>query len=254
MNKVAALIGYRLFIKSVKSEYSNMALSYLWNFAEPISLAIIFAILRSGNILQVSESSYPFFLYLLTGLFPFQLFFSHVQRCNNSTEAYSDLLNQINIPPISIIYAAYFHWLFDSLFVGIVISISCIMFSLNSFIYLPFAFLYLQLFGLLAIGIGSFAAPFNAIYKDISKIISLTLRPLMFASPIFYIAYDSDILNKFNQFNPIAIFLANYRAMTLDSSMFSWNSFITFVLICGFFISLGTWFFIKALPKLNTKI
>lgn len=231
-----------------------MALSYLWNFAEPISLAVIFAILRSGNILVVSESSYPFFLYLLTGLFPFQLFFTHVQRSANAIESYADLLNQVNIPPSSIVYACYLHWLFDSLFVGFVITISCWFFSPISAKFLPFAFIYLQLFGLLAIGIGTLTAPINAIYKDVSKLISLTLRPLMFASPIFYIANDSIALSKFNQFNPIAIFLVNFRAMTLDSSLFSWNSFISFLSICGILFFLGTWFFMKALPCLNKKI
>jgi ABC-type polysaccharide/polyol phosphate export permease len=246
-------IGYRLFIKSTKSEYSNMAFGYFWNFAEPITLTVIFAILRSGNIIKASVNDYPFFLYLLTGLFPFQLFFTHIQRTTNSIEANSNLLNQINLSPLSIVFTNYFHWLFDSLFVALVISLSCLIFSPNNIFYLPIAFILLQLFGLLAIGIGLIAAPINTVYKDTSKIISLTLRPLMFASPIFYLSYDSPLLNKFNQFNPIAIFLTNYRAMTLDINLFNWKIFLLFLTICGASILGGIWFFSKALPCLNTK-
>lgn len=246
-------IGYRLFRKSTLAENSNLALGYIWNFAEPISLTIIFAILRSDKVLNINESDYPFFLHLLTGLLPFQLLFTSIQRTTHIIDVNSALLNQVYVPPLSLAASSFFQWVYDSIFVGIVICGCCLLFTSGSFISIVASFFWLQTLGVFAVGIGLILAPLNTIFKDISKIVSLTLRPLMFISPIFYAAKDSTILKTINYYNPFAKFLEGYRALSLGVE----NNFITtsiaFLTLSTLTMAFGAFFFNRAVPCLNTK-
>jgi len=246
-------IGYRLFRKSVSSEHSNFALGYLWKFAEPISLAVIFSLLRSGNIINVTESAYPFFLHLITGLFPFQLFFNHLQQTNNVIQVNATLLGQTQIPPLSLAVLSYCRWLFDSIFAGIVISVACLAFASSHFGGVILSFIWLQAFGVLAVGIGLACAPINTILQDTSKLIALAIRPLMFLSPIFYASSDSAALNAFNRYNPIALFLDTYRSLALDPTSFSLGATASFLATTVALAAFGLWFFCRALPCLNVK-
>jgi len=251
--KSTILIGYRLFRKTILAENSNLALGYLWNFAEPISLAIIFAILRSDKIINVNESDYPFFLHLLTGLLPFQLLFTTIQRTTHIIDANSALLNQVYVPPLSLAASSFFQWVYDSIFVGLVICGSCLLFTPNNLASVLTSFLWLQTLGVFAVGIGLFLAPLNTIFKDISKLVSLTLRPLMFISPIFYATKESTILNTVNNFNPFAKFLEAYRALCLGAENGSVISTLVFITLSVIAITFGSFFFNRSVPCLNTK-
>jgi len=251
--KATLKIGYRLFRKSTLAENSNLALGYLWNFAEPISLTIIFAILRSDQIINVSEGDYPFFLHLLTGLLPFQLLFTTIQRTTHIIDTNAPLLNQVYVPPLSLAASSFFQWVYDSIFVGLVICASCIIFTSSSLFPVLVSFLWLQALGIFAVGIGLILAPLNTIFKDISKLVSLTLRPLMFISPIFYTAKDSTILDTVNNFNPFAKFLETYRALCLGAEYESVASTLVFIILSAVAIMLGAFFFNRSVPCLNTK-
>lgn len=246
-------IGYRLFLKASRSERANSKWGTLWEFAEPITLAAIFLVLRQSDILHFDEGEYPFVLFLISGLMSYQLASSTIIRSLLSIPQNSSILDQVNVPAEALFVTNYLRFLMDSAIMFFVIIVVVVIFAQISLLSAVISFLILQLLGLGAVGVGMVLAPINVLYGDISQIVTLLIRPMMFISPIFYSDVDSAILEKINDFNPFAHFLLLYRGSLFNGNLslpISW-----WVVLGGSMIILiiAILFFHVALPALNRK-
>ena len=246
-------IGYRLFLKSSRSERANSKWGMVWEFAEPITLAAIFFILRQSDVLNFDESEYPFTLFLISGLMPFQMATSCLIRSLTTIQVHSSILDQVNMPPEALFVTNYLSYFFDSSIMYIVLVAAICIFSQLTVMGLIMGFIILQMLGIGTLALGMLLAPINILYEDISKIVMLSIRPVMFLSPIFYSDLDSTILETVNNFNPFAHFLTLFREALLGMDV---TSSVSWYVIFGgslLILVLSILFFHAALPALNRK-
>lgn len=244
-------VSNRLFLRALKSEYVDLKFGVAWNFAEPISLVVIFSILRSGNFMSTDHFEIPFTLYLVTGLLPFQIFYSSIQRAITSLQEYQDIISKISLPPETFFTTTFLRNMFDACISTIVISAFYTFYLDFSLLNHLIAFLVFASIVLLGISIGFILAPLNSIYSDFLRAVNLSSRPLLFLSPIFYSESTDTLVYQVNQFNPIRHFLHYYRSSLFPQDTFSYQGLLLYLLIIFVVFFASTVFFHRAFAAIN---
>jgi lipopolysaccharide transport system permease protein len=247
-------LAIRLFLKDIRADYSRSKFGVLWDFLEPIILAIIFIFLRRGNVINSGDISIPYSVYVVYGLLLWQTFSESITSSLGILQRSKTLLNQVKFPPESLLVSVFLKVGFNSLFrivVMLLISIFISAFSLQGFVL--FIILYPSLI-LVGMAIGVFLAPFNVIYNDIGKFVKISLRPLMYASPVLWAATPVSFLGVFNNYNPFGIVLTNLRSLATQGIFLESYGFLITV-IASFIILILSWFiFHLSIPLLAHEI
>lgn len=248
-------LGWRLFIKGIRTELRQTYLGFAWKLVEPIVLALVFVFLREGKILQLhSDTAMSYGLFVMFGLLMFQTFFTTLLAPIGIFEEFGTLIKQIKVDPESLIIQKLLRTLYDALFRVIILAGLCIWTgesSISGFLYFIGVLLLMILF---CLSLGLILAPINAIYRDIGNLVSNMSRPLLFISPIFYSATDESILYTINQFNPLAIFLTAIRDLIATSKLVDSTGLIVLLILALTLFVASTLFFRLSIPVLTDKI
>src|SRR3989338_2265063 len=93
-NKELDLIK-ELVLKDLKIRYSRPMLGFLWAFLSPFLIVGVFYLVFS-LILKVQTEEAPFFLYLMSAVFPWQFFHNSVISSTTSLVDNKNLLREAN--------------------------------------------------------------------------------------------------------------------------------------------------------------
>ncbi len=129
-----------------------------------------------------------------------------------------NLLNHLNIAPEALVMSVAYRVGFNSLFrIGVML-----VFSLMAGVFSPIGFLkFIALFPLMILwgmAPGLLLAPFNAIYKDVGRIVRLIIVPLRFLAPVIYAIPAGTMLDKLQVINPVTMILVNLRSLAVNNS------------------------------------
>ncbi len=247
-------LGWRLFVNEFKSEWNKSLLGVFWNFGEPTILAIVFIILRKGEVIAFGENApMSYSLYVIYGLLIFQAFFQALTSPMGIFSEANQLLKQTKIHPESLIIQKLYHSIYQSVFKVIIIAVvSCWIgeASIIGFIGFVVVLISLQIFCLFT---GFLLSPINAIYTDVNQFVSNLSRPLLFITPIFYDTTKVPQLEWVNKFNPLAIFLDSAR--TVSSGSFSGidSNYYIICIITFVLVILGSIYFHLSVPIVADK-
>jgi len=90
---------YELTKKELKVRYKSSVLGYFWSLLNPIAMAMIFY-LAFKVVLNVrgrlTSTDWPFALFLITGLFPWQWFANSVSACTNVYVSNASLIRKVS--------------------------------------------------------------------------------------------------------------------------------------------------------------
>jgi len=247
-------LGWRLFINEFKSEWNKSLLGVFWNFGEPTVLAIVFIILRKGQVINFGENApMSYSLYVIYGLLIFQAFFQSLTSPMGIVSEANQLLKQTKIYPESLIIQKVYHSIYQSVFKIIIIAaVSCWIgeASVLGFLGFVIVLISLQMFCLFT---GFLLAPINAIYTDVSQFVSNLSRPLLFITPIFYDTTKVPQLESINKYNPLAIFLDSARTVGTGSFSGIDTSYYVICIVTFFLAITGSIFFHLSVPIVSDK-
>lgn len=246
----------RLSFRELKLKYRKPFLGFLWAFLIPLFTVFIFQIVFS-IILKISIREYPYFIYLMTAIFPWRYFQFSISRATTSILDSQNLINKVNFPkiliPISIIMAELINFIPTLLIMFVIILSSQPGFSLSIF-YLPLVVLLHTLF---MIGFSLIVSTLQVKYRDIKYIVETLLLGLFYLTPVFYsIEMVSKIFNDFlfrvYLFNPLVEIVNLYRISFLDNFYKSLPGNVSYFYILGvpiiwtiLLLSIGLWVFKK---------
>ena len=71
-------ISYRLFIKDVRADYSKSIFGLLWDFLDPLVMAIIFYFLMRMRVVNPGEMKIPYAVFVIFGFLIYQTFMESV--------------------------------------------------------------------------------------------------------------------------------------------------------------------------------
>lgn len=247
-------LAIRLFVKEIKSDYSRSKFGVLWDFLEPIILAIIFISLQRGKVINSGDITIPYSVYVVYGLLLWQTFSESITSSIDIIQRSKNLINQVKFPPESLILTVAIKVGFNSLFrIVVMLLISTFMNSISVKGFVLYVFLFPSII-LVGMAIGIFLAPLNVIYSDIGKCVRVFLRPLMYASPVLWVALPFSMLGVFNSFNPVGIVLSNLRSLATQGVFISEMAFLV-TISSSFILIILSWFiFHLSIPILNDKI
>jgi lipopolysaccharide transport system permease protein len=243
-------LAYRLFRRDLKAEFADSALGYLWNFVNPLVLALLFIFMKSGGILQTEAIEMPYGVYVVCGMLLFQSFIQSLNLPLTLLKRSGNLLNTAKVPPEALIGSTVIRLVFDSLFyIPIIVGVCLLMdeFTWAGMVYLIVLYPAILLLGC---SIGLLLAPFNVVYNDFQKFVQNLTRPLLFICPTFYRSFDGlPWLNAVTQYNPIAIAMDNIRLMTVQQQ---WMNAEAFWLMAG--VSLGVFLLASVLLHVSLPL
>lgn len=226
-----------LIFRDLKLQYQRPFLGFLWMLIIPFSTAIIYKVLFS-DFLRVTSGEYPFFIYLITALLPWNYFASSIQRSSRCILDSRNIIHQISFPkyllPVSVVLVNLINFLPTLL----VLIAFLIVFKVSITIAIIFVPLVVLIQTCLIIGLSFIVSALQVIYRDVEYLIQIMLMALFFLTPGVYTL--NELINKGNpvfvkiyMLNPLVgmlnlyrvVFIGGYfRALPKEANFF--NTFI----------------------------
>ncbi len=225
--KVRELFGYRelienLVIRDLKVRYKNSVLGFLWSLLNPLLLMLVFTIVFTVMLPNMTIPKYPVFL--LAGLLPWNLFSASVQTAVNSITQNGHLIKKVYFPREILPIATVASNLANFLLALPVLLIMVVAFDIPLtvwLVYLPVVILVQVVF---TVGIALILATLNVFYRDTSVIMEVLMQAWFFVTPVFY---PVDLLPEWQMVlgislpvrrlvyiaNPMASIIATYRSI-----------------------------------------
>lgn len=203
--------------RDLRVRYARSFLGYLWTIIDPLSMALVYFVVFALVFNRAAVGHEPYFLFLITGLLPWQWFNAAVTEGTRSLQVEAKLVRSTRLP--------------RELWVVRVVISKGIEFALSLPVLLVFTIVYLALgqaevnwrlilipvgmalqFVLLT-GLGFLLAPIQVLAQDTMQVIRIVLRVGFYATPVIYVASEApDWLEKILWFNPMSGILEFYRA------------------------------------------
>lgn len=253
INQIKAVIQYRqllwnLAIKEIKIRYRSPALGFLWTILIPLTMVFIYKFVFS-TILKAPEENYPYFIYLMTAIFPWSYFSSTINEAVGCISGNMELIKKTYFPrqivPVSVILANLL--IFIPALIVMLLFLAFFKMQFTVFILLLPVALLIQT--ILAIGLALIVSSLQVILRDTKYIVELLLMAWLFMSPGFYslttVADFSRIFFKFYLLNPFVGLFTLYRIAFLKGyvetlppgvNIFALSIWSTIVSIAVFFL------------------
>ena len=208
----------RLAWKEIRVRYKEPILGFVWAFLVPILMTLILMFIFT-KIVKIPFKGYPFFLFLATGLFPWNFFNLSVSTSIMSILESGSLIKKVYFPreviPISIVFANAINFLLTLLPLILFIIVSGIRLSLWLLL-LPVVFILQILF---VSGVTLMVSGLQVSFRDVKYIADVALPFWFYATPIFYplglVSNLSENMFYLYMLNPLAGLITLYRVALL---------------------------------------
>jgi lipopolysaccharide transport system permease protein len=224
--------------KEVKVRYKNNVLGYFWSLANPLASALVFYFAMQ----VIFKSSIPnYSLFLIIGLFSWQWFSNYLIGACNIFLANGSLIKKSVFPrsvlPIALNIQDTFHFV-----MSIPITI-CFMYfydiPVGSSILVGLLLLIPAQFFLL-LGIGLAISSINLFFRDMERILAITLNMMMYLSPVLFpIDRVPDPYREWMKFNPMTPLIEAWRGVFLDNEL-QWGNVGLVYLYAAIALAFGT--------------
>ncbi len=210
---------FRLVLKELKVRYKHPFLGFLWAFIVPLCMILIF-ILVFSYILKVPHPGYPFFIFLVSALFPWNYLSLSVSTSVMSLLDSGSLIKKVYFPreiiPISIVFVNLVLFILSlGLMLILVVSFGI---KLHPLIFFLPVVIFMQ--SIFICGICLIVSSLQVKYRDIKYIVEVLLILWFYLSPIFYpvelIANFPSIFFKIYMLNPLTQLITLYRIIIIS--------------------------------------
>jgi lipopolysaccharide transport system permease protein len=215
-------LGFRLFLKDLKSSYEKSILGYVWIILPPFVTAGIWILLNHQQIIKVTNTPMTYTAYCVCGTTLWSLFVESVNKPLARYRGAIGMMVKLNFPRESLLVASFYDLLY-SVFIKISILIPILWYlgyppGLHSIL----GFLAMFVLVFIGVSIGVFLTPFGLMYNDVSKIMSIGLPFFMYITPVVYPLAKGNIFSRLQIFNPISAWLEYSRSLfgNYDTNLF----------------------------------
>lgn len=221
--------------KEIKIRYKSTVFGFLWMMINPLFQMIIIGVVFSNFLKLYSEN---YFLFLFSGLLPWQFFSLSLPTATYSYISERNLLQKAKFPiwtiPISIVTANFIHLVMAELLLLVILAVygSLTIKAIGS---LLFALLLLLIF---TVGISLLLSSLQVRYRDIGFMLKSILFLWFYATPVIYsLEIVPSNLKLFFLVNPLTIIFELFHfsvggKITLDIFTVVTHTVILFLIFC----------------------
>ena len=200
-----------LLKKELKVRYKNSILGYFWSIALPLSQAILY-FYAFKYIMKIKINNYAFFL--IVGLFPWQWFSNSILSSIQTILGNAIIIKKTLLPRELLVTSTVlndcFHFILSLPIILLTSFLYNIHLSLGKLLLLPLVII-IQF--MLTLGISLLVSAVGVIFRDIERLLMLSLNFLFYLTPIIYDI--SMIPEKFKKtlelLNPLLPLIELYR-------------------------------------------
>ncbi len=220
-------LSWRLFVRDVSALYRQSVLGVLWSFAPPIVTALIFILLQQADVLNLSQTSMPYPVYVLTGTILWQVFTESLNAPLRSAKASQSLLVRVNFPREALIVSAGLTVLFNLLIKVVVLAGLFLLFGVPLTWGVLAAFVPVLMLVFLGIGAGMLLTPVGMLYSDVTAALPTLTQILFFLTPVVYAPPQTFPLSLIVALNPVSPLLIAARDLAVTGEL---NNPVAFLL------------------------
>ena len=209
---------WELALKNLKIRYSRPYLGFFWAFLSPFLTALVYYVIFS-KIFKFRIEGLPFFLYLMSAIFPWSFFQNSLMCSVTSLIDNRNLIKEAKFPH----YLITFSILLENMIVFLPSLIILILVSLFTLKALPISIVFLPailfIHAIITVGLSFILSILYVKWRDIKYILEMALLIIFYFTPAFY---SMDVIKnafphlfKIYIFNPFVGILNLYRIALL---------------------------------------
>jgi lipopolysaccharide transport system permease protein len=206
--RIAPSVAWSLFMRSLRVQYRQTWLGYIWLLIPPLATTLMWVYLSSANILRVGETGAPYPVYVLTGTLLWQVFAEALNCPLQQLTSARDIVSKTRIPHEALLLAGLIEVLFNFA-VRLLITLPVLVWYRSpwnwTFLFVPFGVLLLLLAGLT---IGLLLTPVGLLYRDVSRGLAIVISFWFFLTPVIYprpLKWPASLLVTLNPVTPLLI-------------------------------------------------
>lgn len=232
-------LAWRLMVRDISAQYRQSFFGVAWAFLPPIVMAVGFTLAGEANVINVGETDIPYPAYVMFSTALWQTF---VEALNGPVLAVTEakpMLSRVNFTREAIILAKLGEVLFNFSIKLILIVGLFIWFQVPvswTIIIAPVALIHLILLGTL---FGVLLAPLGALYKDVSKGITILTGFWLFITPVIYPVPTAGLFGTLVRLNPVTPLLVTTRELATAETLSDPVSFwvVSALTLIGLFLT-----------------
>ncbi len=238
--------------RDLRARYVGRLFGLLWAVIEPLSQVVIFGVFFGVLLNNKPDPEYgtdSFFLYLLCGLLPWQLFHQSLNQSTTSMMSNRNLIKKAVgfpseiLPIITVLANVISHLIAMSILTVIVILYAGIT------PYFPLMFIYMFFIVVFSIGAGWIVSSLNVYLKDVQQVMGVITMAWLYLTPIFYSPYIvPEALLPLYRLNPMYHVVVGYRYAVLAGRMLPMGDFLYLAFVSFFTFALGGILFRRLKP------
>jgi len=208
-----------LFRKEFKVRYKSSILGYLWSIALPFTQAITFYF-AFKFIMRIQIENYT--LFLIIGLFPWQWFSNSILASTNALISNASLIKKTLFLRESLLYATVLndmvHFILSIPIILVVLFIYGKSISFNFLFFFP-SYIIIQF--LVTSGISLIVSSVNLFFRDLERIVLVSLNILFYLTPILYEEkmIPEEYYHYLLKLNPMFPLIVLYRDLILKNTV-----------------------------------
>lgn len=245
---------WRFVARDFATRYKQSLLGYVWVLGPPIATVVVFTFLTRTRVLQVGDTGIPYPAFLLLGLTVWGLFSTGVSNMATSLTSASSVIQKMNFPRESLVIASFGQALYETAIRGVVLGLIFLYYGVSirwTALLVPLALVPLLL---VTLGAGFLLATLNALVRDVSSALSLTLQFGLFLTPIVYPAPTSWPLVLLNYVNPVSAFVIAAQDLVSHGRLTMPIPFVSSSLVGLLLVLVGWRVFRLAQPIIGERI
>lgn len=219
-------LAKQLAVRDIKSKYRKSLLGIFWDLLTPLSTALVWILLRSSGTVDLDDTGIPYPLFAFTGTLLWAILVESINMPLRSTQGARGILSKINFPKEALILSGFYKLLFNSSFKILLLLFFFIFYQVSpgvSVLWFP-----VTVMGLILAGVtfGLFITPFGMLYNDVSRAITMSLRFIMYVTPVVYAIPKEGVMKTIMEYNPLTPLILVNRHVLLGLEVQYLNYFL----------------------------
>ncbi|GAA3571893.1 ABC transporter permease [Snuella lapsa] len=233
-------LAKQLTVRDIKAQYRQSYLGMLWVVITPLTTAFVWIFLNSSGAIRLTDTGIPYPVYAFSGSLIWSILSEAINSPKGSTAASMGIMTKINFPKEALILSGIYKLLFNSAVKIVLLLVFLMVYQVDfgySILLFPFALIGILLFGT---SIGLLITPIALLYRDVSRIISLGMRFLMYVTPVVYVVPQTGVLKTLMELNPLTPLLVVSRNVVVGLPLDYLDYYLAIMLCCIplFFVAL----------------
>jgi lipopolysaccharide transport system permease protein len=208
--------------------YKQTVLGPAWHLTEPLVTTLTYAFIF-GSVAKISTDGLPRILFYLPGISLWTFFTNGLLSTAGTFNANAGVFGKVYFPrlvmPIASIISSLIAFAMQlSLFIVLLMVYMALDAPVQPTWYALLSPVLVLIAGGIAFGFGTLLSAVTTRYRDLHKLVQVSIRLLMFATPIIYpLSKVSGVNRTILQLNPMTAIVEAFRYGWLGTGSFSWG-------------------------------